>query len=109
LSDDLWEAITKDITEMAPLFDKMPKVAGQVGHPKKKPDALQEDPAYDSEPHRQGLSPMGIEPVLPEKVIDDRSGLGRRAGRWNGRWCGSIRTDGFESVMCGGRTSIRHF
>ena len=65
---------------MAPLFNAIPPVAGKVGHPKKKPDALQGDLAYDSEPHRQGLREMGVEPVLPEKGIDDQSGLGET--RW---------------------------
>jgi transposase len=80
LASSVTSANTNDISEMAPLFDKIPEVAGKVGHPKKKPDALQGDLAYDSEPHRQGLKQMGIEPVLPEKGIDDQSGLGET--RW---------------------------
>jgi transposase len=73
-------ANVNDITEFAPLLNKIPPVAGKVGHPKSKPDALQGDLAYDSEPHRQGLAAMRIEPVLPEKGIDDQSGLGET--RW---------------------------
>jgi transposase len=69
-----------DITEMAPLFNAMPAVAGKVGRPRKRPDALQGDLAYDSEPHRQGLRDLGVEPILPEKGIDDESGLGQT--RW---------------------------
>jgi transposase len=69
-----------DISEMAPLVNALPAVAGQPGHPRRKPDAMQGDLGYDSEPHRQGLRLMGIEPILPEKVIDDDSGLG--ATRW---------------------------
>jgi transposase len=38
------------------------------------------DLAYDSGPHRQGLREMGVDPVLPEKRIDDQSGLGET--RW---------------------------
>jgi transposase len=66
-----------DISEMAPLVNALPEVAGKPGH---QPDALQGDLAYDSEPHRQGLRLMGIEPILPEKGFDDDSGLG--ATRW---------------------------
>jgi len=73
-------ANVNDISEMAPLFNAIPPVAGQVGHPKKKPDAVQGDLAYDSEPHRQGLRDMGVEPILPEKQIDDQEGLGKT--RW---------------------------
>src|SRR3954453_18218977 len=46
-------ANVNDIPEMAPLFNALPPVAGKVGPPRKKPDALQGDLAYDSEPHRQ--------------------------------------------------------
>ena len=69
-----------DISEMAPLVNKPPEVPGKVGHPKRKPDALQGDLAYDSEPHRAGLRQIGIEPVLPEKGLDEDSGLGET--RW---------------------------
>lgn len=69
-----------DITELAPLFNKLPWVAGKVGHPRRRPDALQGDLAYDSEPHRQGLRELGVEPILPERGIDDQEGLGET--RW---------------------------
>ena len=46
------------------------------GHPRKKPDAVQGDLAYDSEPHRQGLRQMGVEPILPERKTTTRAGLG---------------------------------
>jgi transposase len=69
-----------DVTEMAPLVNTLPEVAGKVGHPRRKPDALQGDLAYDGEPHRQGLREMGIEPVLPEREIDEQEGLGET--RW---------------------------
>jgi transposase len=73
-------ANTNDIPAMAPLFKKIPAGAGPVGHPKKKPDALQGDRASDSEGHRQAWEPMGLEPVGPEKGIDDQSGLGQTRG-----------------------------
>jgi transposase len=73
-------ANVNDITQLAPLFNAIPEVSGKVGHPRKKPDAWQGDLAYDSEPHRQGLREMGVEPVLPVKEIDDQSGLGET--RW---------------------------
>jgi transposase len=73
-------ANVNDINQMAPLFNAIPPVAGKVGHPKQKPDALQGDLAYDSEPHRQGLRDLGVEPILPEKQIDDQEGLGKT--RW---------------------------
>jgi transposase len=80
LASSVTASNVNDITEMAPLYNAVPAVAGKVGHPRKRPDALQGDLAYDSEPHRQGLRDMGVEPVLPEKGIDDESGLGQT--RW---------------------------
>jgi transposase len=73
-------ANVNDVTEMAPLFNKLPEVAGKVGHPRRKPDSLPGDLAYDSEAHRQGLQRIGVEPVLPEKGIDDQAGPGET--RW---------------------------
>lgn len=80
LASSVTPANRNAVTEFAPLFNKIPPVAGKVGHPKRKPDAMQGDLAYDSEPHRQGLREMGVEPILPEKGIDDEAGLGEY--RW---------------------------
>jgi transposase len=80
LASSVTAANRNDVTEFAPLFNTIPPVAGKVGRPRRKPDTVQGDQAYDSEPHRQGLRDLGIEPVLPEKGIDDQSGLGEY--RW---------------------------
>jgi transposase len=80
LASSVTAANGHDVTEMAALVNKLPELADKVGRPRRKPDALQGDLAYDSEPHRQGLREIGIEPVLPEKQIDDQEGLGKT--RW---------------------------
>jgi transposase len=80
LASSVTAATVNDINQLAPLVNQIPEVAGKVGHPKKKPDAVQGDLAYDSEPHRHGLEQIGIEPILPEKGIDDQSGLGETRG-----------------------------
>jgi transposase len=80
LAASVTAANRNDVTEFAPLYNAIPPVAGKVGHPRSKPDAVQGDLAYDSEPHREGLRQMGVEPVLPEKGIDDEAGLGEY--RW---------------------------
>jgi transposase len=80
LASSVTAANRNDVTEMAPLFNKLPAIAGKPGRPRRKPDALQGDRAYDSEPHRQGLRRIGVEPILPERGIDDDSGLGE--SRW---------------------------
>jgi transposase len=41
-----------EITQLLPLVDKIPEVAaGKPGHPRKRPDEVYGDRAYDSEPH----------------------------------------------------------
>ncbi len=80
LASSVTAANVNDITESAHPYNKIPPVAGEVGHPRKEPEALQGDLASDPEPHRQGLRELGVEPVLPEKGIDDQSGLGET--RW---------------------------
>jgi hypothetical protein len=76
LASSVTAANRNDISELAPLFRRLPAVPGNVGRPRREPDALQGDRAFDSEPHRQGLRDLDVEPVLPEKGIDDESGLG---------------------------------
>ena len=80
LASSVTAANRNDVSELAPLVNRLPEVAGKPGRPRRRPDALQGDLAYDSEPHRQGLRELGIEPVLPEKGIDDDAGLGE--ARW---------------------------
>ena len=76
LTSSVTAANVNDVTEMAGLVNSPSEVAGKVVHPMKRPDALRGDLAYDSDPHRQGLRKMGIEPVLPEREIDEQEGLG---------------------------------
>jgi transposase len=44
-----------DITQLLPLVDKIPAVKGKPGRPRHRPDKIQGDRAYDSEPHRKQL------------------------------------------------------
>src|SRR5436190_18579105 len=53
LASSVTAANRNDVTELAPLFNKIPPVPGKVGRPRERPDALQGDRAYDSEPHRE--------------------------------------------------------
>ncbi len=76
LASSVTGANAHDVTETVPLFNKLPEVAGKVGRPRRKPDALQGDLAYDSEMHRQSLERIEVEAVLPEKGVDDQEGLG---------------------------------
>jgi transposase len=77
LSCDVTAANVNDIDELAPLFNAIPPVAGKVGHPKSRPDAVLGDRGYDSEPHRQALRQLGVKPLLAKKGTEHGSGLGK--------------------------------
>jgi transposase len=77
-----------DVKEVLHAVDAIPNVGGKVGHPRKRPDELYADRAYDSEPHRQELKKRGISPRIPHRRTEHGSGLGvyrwvvERTGSW---------------------------
>ena len=72
----LTAANVPDIVPLLPLTDAVPSVAGQLGRPRRRPDKLQGDRAYDSQPHRYELRRRGIQPVLAKRNTEHGSGLG---------------------------------
>ena len=73
-------ANVNDVTQLLPLVEAIPPVRGKVGRPRRKPDRVQGDRGYDSEPHRQVLRARRIQPVLAKRGTPHGSGLG--ATRW---------------------------
>ena len=69
-----------DITQLLPLVDGIPPIAGKVGRPQRKPKTLQGDRAYDSNAHRAALKERGITPVIARRRTEHGSGLG--VTRW---------------------------
>lgn len=69
-----------DVTQVLALVDRIPAVAGRVGRPRRRPDCVQGDRAYDSQAHRRALQKRGIQPVLARRRQAHGSGLGR--SRW---------------------------
>jgi transposase len=69
-----------DITQLVPLLDRVPAVAGLPGRPRQRPERVVGDRGYDSNAHRRVLRQRGIEPVLAHRFHDHGSGLGRY--RW---------------------------
>ena len=63
-----------------PLVEGVPPVGGKVGRPKRKPDLVQGDRAYDSNAHRQALADKGIRTQLARRYTQHGSGLG--VTRW---------------------------
>ena len=65
-----------DVTKLLPLLDKVPVVAGVVGRPRHRPDALFADRGYDHDKYRRLLRARGIRPVIAERGQEHGSGLG---------------------------------
>jgi transposase len=59
-----------------PLINEIPPIAGKPGRPRQRPDQVQGDRAYDSEPHRRQLRCRGIKPILAKRNTEHGSGLG---------------------------------
>jgi transposase len=65
-----------DVTQLLPLVEAIPPVRGQRGRPRRRPDQVQGDRAYDSEPHRWALRSLRIRPILAQRLTAHESGLG---------------------------------
>jgi transposase len=48
-----------DVTQLLPLLDSIPHVKGKPGAPRFRPEQVQGDRAYDSEPHRKAAKKRG--------------------------------------------------
>ena len=80
LSVVLTQANRNDITQLLPLLDAVQPVQGKKGRPRKRPQSVQGDRAYDSQGHREELRRRGIKPVLARRRVPHGSGLGK--SRW---------------------------
>jgi len=80
LSVVLTKANRNDITQLMPLLDALPGVYGKIGRPRKRPQTVQGDRGYDSQPHRNELKKRGIKPLLAKRGVPHGSGLGKT--RW---------------------------
>ena len=65
-----------DITQLLPLVDAIPPVAGKPGRPRRRPDCVQGDRAYDSQPHRRQLRHRHVGTFLARRRTEHGSGLG---------------------------------
>jgi len=69
-----------DITELLALVEAIPPIKGKRGRPRKRPDVVQGDRGYDSQPHRIVLRLLGIRTLLAKRRTANGSGLGKT--RW---------------------------
>jgi hypothetical protein len=69
-------ANVNEVTQVFEVLTAMPPVGGKPGPKRRKPERLQGDRGYDSEPVRQELRGVGITPILAARNTEHGSGLG---------------------------------
>lgn len=65
-----------DVTQLMPLIDAIPPIAGEVGAPLSKPREVIGDRGYDSDQHRARLHDKGIATLIARRRTEHGSGLG---------------------------------
>ncbi|MFF8867559.1 transposase [Streptomyces sp. NPDC015139] len=65
-----------DVTQLLPLLDKIPAIAGRVGRPRRRPDALPADRRYDHDKYRRLLWQRGIRRVIAKRGEPHDTGPG---------------------------------
>jgi transposase len=66
-----------DVTRVIPLVYDVPKVRGKKGRPRQRPDIVQGDRGYDSEPHQDLLRQRRIQPQLAKRRTEHGPALGK--------------------------------
>ncbi|HEY8775113.1 MAG TPA: IS5 family transposase [Gaiellaceae bacterium] len=69
-----------DSTQLIPLVDRVPPVRGKVGRPRRRPDRVTGDRAYNYPSRRRELRQRGIKAEIARRNTEHGSGLGRY--RW---------------------------
>jgi transposase len=80
LATTLTGANAHDVTQLLPLVEAIPPIAGKPGRPRHRPHRVQGDRGYDSQPHRDELRRRGIASNLARRNTEHGSGLGKH--RW---------------------------
>lgn len=77
-------ANVNDATQLIDMVDAIPPVAGKVGAPRRRPDAIQADRGYRSRRNRRRLRWRGITPMLPTDRVQGQEvhGSGLGSTRW---------------------------
>jgi transposase len=68
------------VTQLLPLLDRIPYVAGRPGRPRHRPALLLADRGYDYDKYRRLLRERGIAHRIARRETEHGSGLGRQ--RW---------------------------
>jgi transposase len=66
-----------DVTQLIPLLERVPPVAGLVGRPRRRPGEVVGDRGYDHDKYRRLARALGVRPVIARRESEHGSGLGR--------------------------------
>lgn len=69
-----------DVTRLMPLIQDIPPVRGRRGRPRRRPDTVYADRAYDHDKYRKQVRAVGVTPVIARRGTEHGSGLGQY--RW---------------------------
>ena len=69
-----------DVTQLMPLIEALPPVRGRRGRPRRRPDTLFADRAYDHDKYREQVQAAGITPIIARRGTAQGSVLGK--DRW---------------------------
>jgi transposase len=69
-----------DVTQLMPLIQDIPPVRGRRGRPRRRPDTVFADRAYDHDTYREQVQAAGITPIIARRGTTHGSGLGKY--RW---------------------------
>ena len=69
-----------DVTQLMPLIETIPSVRGRRGRPRRRPDTVFADRAYDHDKYREQVQAVGITPIISRRGVAHGSGLGKY--RW---------------------------
>jgi hypothetical protein len=69
-----------DVLQLMPLIEAIPPVRGKVGKPRRRPETLYADRAYDHDCHRRRTRDKRIKPIIGRRGTSHGSGLG--VHRW---------------------------
>jgi transposase len=69
-----------DVTQLVPLLERIPAVAGRAGRPRHRPAMIVADRGYDYDKYRRLLRQRGIRHRIARRNTEHGSGLGR--WRW---------------------------
>jgi transposase len=69
-----------DVTQLMPVIQDIPPVRGRRGRPRRRPDTVYADRAYDHDKYRKQVRAVGVTPVIARRGTEHGSGLGQY--RW---------------------------